>query len=93
VFLEGYWDEPRGREAVEVMADEGAPPPQPALEVPPPPPDASAVWIGGFWRWSGHDYRWIAGHWDAAPAPGLTWEPHRWVEEEGRWRFIPGRWR
>jgi hypothetical protein len=69
------------------------PPPAPLREYQPAPPFANAVWIAGYWRWSGFRYAWVAGRWSARPE-GFVWEPHRWMRSpDGRWREEPGRWR
>jgi WXXGXW repeat (2 copies) len=74
----------------EVVVVEQAPPP-PRVEVIPARPYANAFWIGGFWRWQGGRHVWVNGHYEAA-RPGMRWQPHRWEQFNGRWRFVPGRW-
>jgi hypothetical protein len=69
----------------------GAPPPPPVREAPPPPPAPQAVWIAGYWHWTGLQYTWIPGHWEFAQA-GAAWRaPHYWVRE-GVYYYEPGGW-
>lgn len=67
-------------------------PPPPQVEVVPALPFAGAIWIGGYWGWSGRAHVWVPGRWDA-PRPGYRYEPHRWeptarggYELRGGWR-------
>jgi len=61
-----------------------APPPVRVEAVPPPPPWA-AVWEPGHWRWDGHGYRWVRGHYIRRPHEH---EHHEWVA--GHWEDRPG---
>ena len=67
------------------------PPPEPMGEARPMPPDAQAVWIAGYWHWSGMQYTWIPGHWVRAP-PGASWHPPRYSIREGTYFYEPGGW-
>jgi hypothetical protein len=72
------------------------PPPAPVREERPPPPDAQAMWVSGYWHWTGMQYAWIPGHWEAPPA-GARWaaprvttlKDGRYVYEAGGWRSAP----
>lgn len=72
------------------------PPPPPVREEPPPPPNAQATWVAGYWHWTGMQYAWIPGHWEAPPsgavwaAPKVTNQDGRFVYESGGWRRAPG---
>ncbi|HJZ87397.1 MAG TPA: hypothetical protein VKN99_19620 [Polyangia bacterium] len=69
-----------------------APPPQ-QVEAVPAPPYGGAVWIEGYWHWSGVRYIWIGGHYER-PRPGWIWVPHRWARApRGHWRYHAGYWR
>jgi hypothetical protein len=74
-----------------VVVTDVAPPPL-YVEPVPPVPFAGAVWIGGYWGWSGGRHAWVPGRWEH-PRPGYTWEPHRWENHAGRWELHGGRWR
>ena len=52
-------------------------PPPPYAEVIPVIPFAGAIWLGGYWGWSGGRHVWVGGRWDH-PRPGYGWAPHRW---------------
>jgi WXXGXW repeat (2 copies) len=67
------------------------PPPQPMPEARPQPPDAQAVWVAGYWHWSGMQYTWIPGHWEKAP-PGASWRAPRYSIREGTYFYEPGSW-
>jgi WXXGXW repeat (2 copies) len=68
-----------------------AAPPAPLPDVIADPPWAGAIWLAGFWSWSGIDYVWVPGQWEES-RPGWRWTPHRWERRGPRWRFVPGRW-
>jgi WXXGXW repeat (2 copies) len=67
------------------------PPPQPLQETRLPPPDSAAVWIAGYWHWTGMQYTWIPGHWEAAP-PGARWRAPHYSIREGTYFYEPGVW-
>ncbi len=101
MFFDGHWrpmDQPDPAQAYqpppppmnEVIAE--APPPVPIEEVRPAPPFERAVWIPGYWHWSGVRYVWAVGRWSPRPA-GYEWEEHRWDRrEDGRWVQRYGHW-
>lgn len=68
-----------------------APPPPPQYEVVPVMPYAGAVWINGYWGWSGGRHVWVPGYYDR-PRPGYRYEPHRWENSGGRWHLRAGAW-
>lgn len=73
-----------------IYADRG--PPQPYVEVVPAIPFGGAVWIGGYWGWSGGRHTWVGGRWEQ-PRAGYRWEPHRWEPAGGgRWQLHGGGW-
>jgi hypothetical protein len=72
-----------------VSVDVAPPPPQ--VEVVPVAPFVGAVWIGGYWGWSGGRHVWVSGHYDH-PRPGYQWRAHAWVQEGGRWHLHAGGW-
>jgi hypothetical protein len=67
------------------------PPPEPMREARPLPPDAQAVWVPGYWHWSGMQYAWIPGHWEKAP-PGASWHAPRYSLRDGTYFYEPGGW-
>jgi len=68
------------------------PPPPLLVESPGTPPSRDAVWIPGFWSWTGQRFAWVAGTW-SAPRPGMRWIEGHWKPDRGGWRWEPGRWR
>jgi len=67
------------------------PPPAPYAEVIPVAPFLGAVWLSGYWGWSGGRHVWIGGRYDR-PRPGYYWQPHRWEPISGRWHLRGGGW-
>ena len=66
------------------------PPPAIREEQPTTAPSQAAVWVSGYWHWTGASYTWIPGHWDAAP-PGARWYAPRYVQgTDGRYYYQPG---
>ena len=67
------------------------PPPAPYAEVVPVMPYPGAVWINGYWGWSGGRHYWVPGYYER-PRPGYRYEPHRWENQGGRWHLRIGGW-
>jgi hypothetical protein len=67
------------------------PPPEPVHESRPPQPNAQAVWVAGYWHWTGMQYTWIPGHWEQAP-PGAQWRAPKYSIREGTYFYEPGTW-
>ncbi len=67
------------------------PPPAPKEEIKPPRPGPKAVWIEGYWKWSGDHYIWVPGHW-VKKAKG-HWVPGHWVKRPRGWVWVKGHWR
>lgn len=71
----------------------------PVVDVAPPPyneavpvaPYPGAVWISGYWGWSGYRHQWVPGYWER-PRPGYGWRPHAWVRIGGGWQLRGGGW-
>jgi WXXGXW repeat (2 copies) len=58
-----------------------------------PGPSRDWFWQPGFWRWDGHDYDWVGGHWVRRPHRGAVWVAPHWTHRHGEWRFVEGHWR
>jgi hypothetical protein len=86
---------PQPRPVVEVIAPR--PPPPVRYEVAPPVPQQRAelvVWDPGHWRWDGHDWDWVPGHYVERPHREAHWEPGHWAERpNGAWLWVEGHWR
>ena len=55
-------------------------------------PYPGAVWITGYWGWSGGHHVWVGGHYEHG-RPGYAWQPHQWVHGgDGRWHLEEGHW-
>jgi hypothetical protein len=101
MFYEGHWRpsevpdptvvyQPPPPPVGEVVVS--APPPPAIDEVRPPQPFEGAIWIPGFWHYSGGHHLWVAGRWSARPA-GYGWAPPGWDRrEDGRWEHHEGHW-
>ena len=68
-----------------------SPPPPPMVEVRPAPPAAPAVWVAGYWHWTGMQYTWIPGHY-GQPSPGKEWRAPRYTLHDGVYIYEPGGW-
>lgn len=71
-------------------------PPDPYVETRTPQPGPTYVWLEGYYKLDGgKTFTWVAGHW-AMPKPGThEWVPGEWTkrDSDGKWIFLPGRWR
>ena len=52
----------------------------------------NATWVAGYWHWTGIQYAWIPGHWDAPP-PGRRVECAAYVQNNGAYFYEPGGWK
>ena len=73
------------------VAVTNVPPPPPYAEVIPVAPFLGAVWISGYWGWSGGRHHWVGGHYKW-PRPGYGWRPHRWEPRGSQWHLRGGGW-
>jgi hypothetical protein len=67
------------------------PPPAPMQEARPPPLRPRAVWVAGYWHWTGMQYAWIPGHWEDPPV-GASWRAPRYLLRDGVYYYEPGGW-
>jgi hypothetical protein len=67
-------------------------PPAPVYEVQPAIPFAGAIWINGFWNWSGGRYAWTPGRYER-PRAGYNYEPRRWAPSSRGGYQLQGGWR
>ena len=49
------------------------------------------VWSPGYWDWRSNRHVWVRGT-SMRERQGYEYQPHRWVEHDGRWRQERGRW-
>lgn len=90
-LAQGY-PPPPGYGPPSVMIVPGAPPPLRVEAVPPPPP-FPAVWKAGFWKWSGHGYRWVHGRYVRPPRARHEWVAGHWDPRPGGYVWVEGFWR
>tara|TARA_R110000824_G_scaffold85425_3_gene212287 strand:- start:3773 stop:4117 length:345 start_codon:yes stop_codon:yes gene_type:complete len=69
-----------------------APPPPRRVTIP-PRPVIGAIWIDGYWNWTGVRFVWVDGFWDRNPPRNRIWEKSRWVHSNQGWYRTPGRWK
>lgn len=74
--------------AVDVYVNIG-PPPERFERV--PEPRRGYVWSPGYWDWRGNKHVWVRGS-SVREREGYSYQPHRWVERDGRWNLERGRW-
>jgi hypothetical protein len=75
------------------------PPPLPAAKpryLAPIRPAREAVWIDGYWAYTGDPetpYEWMSGHWEIPPPGAHSWVPSGWQAAEDEYVYVRGRWR
>ena len=69
---------------------------------PPPPrevvtvrPAREAVWVQGYWSYSGrgNSYQWVPGHWEIPPGQYRTFVQPRWERQPQGYIYVRGYWR
>jgi hypothetical protein len=69
------------------------PPPQTPREAMAPRLHAGFVWVPGYYRWTGHGYRYVSGRWLRPPRAGQVWVPGYRAHRNGGYVWIEGYWR
>lgn len=67
-------------------------PPVPLVEEIPPPPFEEAVWVYGYWAWSGSSYYWVDGRYVQPPRVGVIWYPGGYIYGRRGYIYVRGRW-
>jgi len=67
-------------------------PPAPMVEEIPPEPWVGAVWVDGYWNWTGHTYVWVGGRYLRPPRAGLIWYHGGYVHTPRGYVYVRGRW-
>ena len=81
-----------------VMVVSEAPPAAPVVQMEPipPSPGGGAVWLAGYWQWTGvagSNWQWVPGQYVLPPATATRWVPGTWSHEPGRgWIWVDGHW-
>lgn len=78
-----------------VYVQEPPPPPRREVIVERERPSPEHIWVEGHWRWAGHGYDWVGGHWDHFPGGGRReWVGGHWQNRPGQgWDWVEGHWR
>ena len=86
-----YTSEPGPRRVVV-----SGPPPPPSsspTEYPGRSPDPSAVWIPGYWDYTGAGYVWTPGRWEVPPPMATSYIAAHWETRGNAYVFVRGYWR
>jgi hypothetical protein len=68
-------------------------PPEPLYEQMTDAPGDSAVWIDGYWHWSGYEWVWVSGKWERAQAGYVYVEPsYAYDDNQDAYLYTPGYW-
>ena len=68
------------------------PPPAPVREERSAAPNPQSFWVSGYWHWTGMQYAWIPGHWEAPPAGAVWSAPKVTSMHDGRYVYESGGW-
>jgi hypothetical protein len=52
---------------------------------------AGYVWAPGYWDYKNNNHVWVGGS-HIKEREGYTYQPHRWLQKEGKWNLEQGRW-
>jgi hypothetical protein len=67
-------------------------PPAPYYEAQPALPFVGAIWIPGFWNWTGGRHVWQPGRYEQ-PRAGYRYQPYQWAPaQRGGWALRGGGW-
>nr|MBA3542081.1 hypothetical protein [Deltaproteobacteria bacterium] len=91
-WLAGMWRVPESDIVAEQTTTAPKAPPALQVETRPAPPMRATIWVTGFWQWSGADWVWVAGSWQAQPEAGTSWRPAQWRARGSVHILIPGGW-
>ena len=71
------------------------PPPAPVREVMVARPHPDAVWVEGYYSYSGYGgrYDWVPGHWEVPPPRYRTFVRPHWQPRGGSYVYVRGYWR
>jgi hypothetical protein len=78
-----------------VLAQPPAPPPPPPREVVAVRPAQEAIWVEGYYMYSGYgnQYQWVPGHWEVPPPYAHVWVAPGWVRHGHGYVYMRGHWR
>jgi hypothetical protein len=75
-----------------VMSPPPMPAPPPTTEIMTPPPAPNALWIPGYWDFTGRGYSWVVGHWEIPPPTAHNYMAAHWEYRGRHYVFVPGYW-
>jgi len=75
--------------APRVVIVDAPPPPPRRVVVRPAPPCVGAIWVEGYWQYTGLRFVWVRGHW-VAPRDGYRFVQPRWHVHAGYHYYTPG---
>ncbi len=55
-------------------------------------PEASMVWVPGYWERDADQWNWVSGLWFAPPAEDAMWVNGHWKYESDKWHWVEGQW-
>ncbi len=91
-WIAGQWRVPESDITQELTTTAPRLPPAPRAESRPVAPAPHAIWVAGYWQWTGAEFVWIVGSWQFVPTPGARWQSARWKIKVGGAVLLPGRW-
>lgn len=91
VWLSGGWKVPDIDRAQKRTPTAPTAPPPVRVEAKGNAPVSGAVWVDGYWAYTGA-WTWVPGRWSMPPQAGATWRPSVWVPEGVTVRLDPGAW-
>lgn len=68
-------------------------PPPPVADVVTASPAPNAIWIHGYWSYTGSAYVWMAGHWEVPPPNAHAYIAAHWETQGNGYFFVPAYWR
>jgi hypothetical protein len=79
----------------EYVVAQPPPPPPPRREVVAVRPAREAVWIEGYWTYTGRGerYEWVPGHWEVPPPQRRAFVGPRWERRPNGYIYVRGYWR
>lgn len=92
VWLAGMWRVPENDISAQLTTTAPVAPPPLQVETAPVAPVRTAVWLAGFWQWTGADWVWIPGSWQLRPEARVTWRAPEWRPRGKVHVLIPGGW-
>jgi hypothetical protein len=75
--------------APQVVIVKAPPAPPRRVVVRPGPPCVGAIWVEGYWRYTGARFVWVRGHW-IPPRRGYHFVQPRWHVHAGHYYYTPG---